>query len=71
MFTEPVIAAGLITGVPTMYSPAGQKALDALMRSRPDLVKRTGGLLTQNAPQAGAVLAPSTVFQYNKAERTR
>jgi hypothetical protein len=71
MMTEPVIAAGLITGVPTMYSPAGQKALDALLRSRPELVQRAGGLLTQNAPQAGAVLAPSTVFQYNKADRAR
>jgi hypothetical protein len=71
MLTEPVIAAGLVTGVPTMYSPAGQRALDAVLRSRPDLVKRAGGLMSQTAPQAGAVLAPSTVFQYNKAERTR
>lgn len=71
MLTEPVIAAGLVTGVPTMYSPAGQKALDALLRSRPDLVKRAGGLMSQTAPQTGAVLAPSTVFQYNRAERTR
>lgn len=71
MFTEPVIAAGLVTGVPTMYSPAGQKALDMLLRSRPDLVKQAGGMLTGASPQAGGVLAPSTIYQYNKAERAR
>jgi hypothetical protein len=71
MFTEPVIAAGLITGVPTMYSPAGQKALDMLLRSRPDLMKQAGGMLTGASPQAGAVLAPSVINQYNRADRAR
>jgi hypothetical protein len=69
MLTEPAIAAGLVTGVPAMYSESGQAVLDALLRSRPDLVKQAGGMLTRNAPQAGAVLAPSTVFQYNVEER--
>jgi hypothetical protein len=69
MLTEPAIAAGLVTGVPAMYSESGQAVLDALLRSRPDLLKQAGGMLTRNAPQAGAVLAPSTVFQYNVEER--
>ena len=69
MFTEPMIAAGLVTGVPAVYSPAGQATIDALLRSRPELIKRAGGLLSQTSPQSGGVLAPSTVFQYNKEER--
>lgn len=69
MFTEPMMAAGLITGVPAMYSPAGQRALDMLLRSRPELVKQAGGMLTRAAPQAGAVLAPGVIDQYNRAER--
>lgn len=69
MFTEPMMAAGLITGVPTMYSPAGQRALDMMLRSRPELVKKAGGMLTNVSPQAGAVLAPSVINQYNRAER--
>ena len=69
MLTEPMIAAGLITGVPTMYSAAGQKALDMLLRSRPDLMRQAGGMLTGASPQVGGVLAPSTIYQYNKAER--
>jgi len=71
MFTEPMIAAGLVTGVPTMYSPAGQKALDIALRSRPDLIRQAGGMLTGASPQAGAVLAPSVINQYNRADRAR
>jgi len=71
MFTEPVIATGLVAGVPTMYSPAGQKALDMLLRSRPDLMKQAGGMLTGASSQAGAVLAPSVINQYNRADRAR
>lgn len=69
MLTEPAIAAGLVTGVPAMYSESGQAVLDALLRSRPELVKQAGGMLGRAAPQAGAVLAPSAVFQYNTEER--
>jgi len=69
MFAQPGIAAGLITGVPIMYSQSGQAALDALLRSRPEFVKQAGGMLGRAAPQAGAVLAPSAVFQYNTEER--
>lgn len=71
MFTEPMIATGLIAGVPTMYSPAGQKALDMALRSRPDLIRKAGGMLTGASPQAGAVLAPSVINQYNRADRAR
>jgi hypothetical protein len=71
MLSQPQIGIPLATIVPTMYSSGGQKVLDVLLRSRPDLFKSAGGLMSQTAPQAGAVLAPSTVFQYNKAERTR
>lgn len=69
MFAQPGVAAGLITGVPIMYSESGQAVLDALLRSRPELVKQAGGMLGRAAPQAGAVLAPSAVFQYNTEER--
>jgi hypothetical protein len=69
MLSQPQIGIPLAAAVPTMYSESGQAVLDALLRSRPDLVKQAGGMLSRVSPQAGAVLAPSTVFQYNKAER--
>jgi hypothetical protein len=71
MLTEPMIAAGLVTGVPAMYSTAGQKALDMMLRSRPDLMRQAGGMLSGASPQSGAVLAPSVINQYNRAERSR
>lgn len=69
MLSQPQIGIPLAATVPTMYSESGQAVLDALLRSRPDLVKQAGGMLRRTAPQAGAVLAPSTVFQYNTQER--
>lgn len=69
MLSQPQIGIPLAATVPTMYSESGQAILDALLRSRPELVKQAGGMLGRAAPQAGAVLAPSTVFQYNTEER--
>jgi len=69
MLSQPQIGIPLAATVPTMYSESGQAVLDALLRSRPELVKQAGGMLGRAAPQAGAVLAPSTVFQYNTEER--
>jgi len=69
MLSQPQIGIPLAATVPTMYSESGQAVLDALLRSRPELVKQAGGMLGRAAPQAGAVLAPSAVFQYNTQER--
>lgn len=69
MLSQPQIGIPLAATVPTMYSPAGQRALDMLLRSRPDLMKQAGGMLTGASPQVGAVLAPSAIYQYNQAER--
>ena len=69
MLSQPQIGIPLAATVPTMYSESGQAILDALLRSRPELVKQAGGMLGRAAPQVGAVLAPSAVFQYNTQER--
>jgi len=69
MLSQPQIGIPLAATVPTMYSESGQAVLDALLRSRPEFVKQAGGMLGRAAPQAGAVLAPSAVFQYNTEER--
>ena len=69
MLSQPQIGIPLAATVPTMYSPAGQRVLDMLLRSRPELMKQAGGMLTGASPQVGAVLAPSAIYQYNQAER--
>lgn len=71
LLSQPQVGVPLALAVPTMYTPAGQAAMDALLRSRPELVRRAGGMLSQAAPQTGAVIAPSAVGQYNRSERAR
>lgn len=69
MFSQPQVAIPAAFAVPAAYSPGGQAILDAILRSRPDLAKQLGGLLSQQAAPIGGVVAPSAVGQYNLSER--
>jgi hypothetical protein len=69
MLSQPQVAIPAMFAVPAAYSPAGQTALDALLRSRPDLMRQTGGLLSRQAAPLGGVVVPSAVGQYNLSER--
>lgn len=69
LFTKPQIAVPLMFGVPAAYSSSGQRMIDALLRSRPDMSKEFGGLLSQQAIPLGGVLSPSAIQQYNMSER--
>ena len=69
MLSQPQVAIPAMFAVPAAYSPAGQTALDALLRSRPDLMRQTGGLLSRQAAPLGGVVLPSAVGQYNLSER--
>ena len=42
---------------------------DMLLRQRPDLLQRMGGMLSQQSVPLGSVVAPSAVGQYNRSER--
>lgn len=69
MLSQPQVAIPAMFAVPAAYSPAGQTALDALLRSRPDLMRQTGGLLSRQAAPLGGVVVPSAIGQYNLSER--
>jgi hypothetical protein len=69
MLSQPQVAIPAMFAVPSAYSPGGQAALDALLRSRPDLMRQTGGLLSRQAAPLGGVVLPSAVGQYNLSER--
>jgi hypothetical protein len=69
--SNPAVAAPLTLGASVMYSPGGQALMDAILRSRPEMVRQAGGLLTQGAPTMGGVIGPSAIGQYNRSERTR
>ena len=69
LFSEPVIGTATAFGVPTAYSQGGQAAIDMLLRQRPELLQRVGGMLSQQSAPLGSVVAPSAVGQYNLSER--
>jgi hypothetical protein len=69
LLSQPQVAIPAMFAVPSAYSPGGQAILDAILRSRPDLAKQFGGMLSQQAAPIGGVIAPSAVSQYNLAER--
>lgn len=69
LLSQPQIGIPAALGVPVAYSESGQAAIDMLLRQRPDLVKRMGGLLSQQAAPIGGVAVPAAVGQYNLSER--
>lgn len=69
LLSQPQVGIPLAMTVPPAYSPGGQMAIDMLLRQRPELAKRMGGLLSQQATPLGAVTVPSMVGQYNLSER--
>ena len=69
LFSQPQVAIPAVGIIPPAYSPGGQKLIDALLRSRPELLQRVGGMLSQQSAPLGSVIAPSAVGQYNLSER--
>lgn len=69
LLSQPQIAIPAAIGIPAAYTPGGQAILDAILRSRPELAKQLGGMLSQGAVPLGGVVAPSAVGQYNLSER--
>ena len=67
--TNPSIAIPAGFATRALYTEPGQRAMDVLLRSRPDVVRRMGGLFQQASPYTGAVAGPQPVFQYNIQER--
>ena len=69
LLSQPQIGLPAAVGLPLAYSEGGQAAIDMLLRQRPDLLQRMGGMLSQQSAPLGSVVAPSAVGQYNRSER--
>jgi len=69
LLSQPQVAIPAVMAVPPAYSAGGQAAIDMLLRQRPELLQRMGGMLSQQSALLGSVLAPSAVGQYNRSER--
>jgi hypothetical protein len=71
LLSQPQVAIPAVMAVPPAYSAGGQAAIDMLLRQRPELLQRVGGMLSQQSAPLGAVTLPSAVGQYNRSERSR
>ena len=69
LLSQPQVAIPAVMAVPPAYSAGGQSFIDALLRNRPELLQRVGGMLSQQSAPIGSVVAPSAVGQYNLSER--
>ena len=69
LLSQPQVAIPAVGIIPPAYSPGGQKLIDMLLRNRPELLQRVGGMLSQESAPLGSVIAPSAVGQYNLSER--
>jgi hypothetical protein len=69
LLSQPQVAIPAVGIIPPAYSPSGQAAIDMLLRQRPELLQRVGGMLSQQSAPLGSVVAPSAVGQYNLSER--
>ena len=67
--TNPSIAIPAAFATRGLYTEPGQRAMDVLLRSRPEAMRQMGGLFQRTSPYTGAVAGPQPVFQYNISER--
>ena len=61
------LAASGATGA--IYTDAGQAAIDAMLRGRPEIIKKAGDIIKRNAPYSGGMLSPKVLQEYNNYDR--
>jgi hypothetical protein len=64
---NPAVAAGLAAAAPIMYSESGINAMNALMRSRPEIAQKIGKTLTERATREGSITGAQVLEEYNRS----
>lgn len=67
---NPALAATLTIATPALYSESGVKAMQALMRSRPEIARQIGKTLTSRATKEGSITGAQVLEAYNNAIQT-
>jgi hypothetical protein len=67
LLQDPIVAAGLAVTAPVMYSKSGINAMNALMRSRPEVAKKIGKVLTDRATREGSISGAQVLEEYNRS----
>lgn len=70
-FQNPAVAGGLAVAAPALYSESGVKAMETLMRSRPEIARQIGKVLTEQATRKGSITGAQVLEEYNRATMPR
>lgn len=70
-FQNPAVAGGLAIAAPALYSESGVKAMETLMRSRPEIARQVGKVLTEQATRKGSITGAQVLEEYNRATMPR
>lgn len=63
------VAPALAIAAPALYSDTGMKAMQTIMRSRPEVARKVGATLTKRATSEGSITGAQVLEEYNRAMR--
>lgn len=63
------VAPALAIAAPALYSDTGMKAMQTIMRSRPEVARKVGEALTKRATSEGSITGAQVLEEYNRAMR--
>ncbi len=69
MAANPATALPLALAAPVLYSESGVKMMNALMRERPEVVRKIGDILTKKATKEGSITAAQIMEEYKRQTR--
>ena len=67
---SPTTMAAAAALTPILYSPGGLRAMEAMMRSRPEIAREVGKIVEQRASKEGSITGAAIIKAYNEATRT-
>lgn len=69
MVANPATALPMALAAPVLYSESGVKMMNALMRERPEVVRKIGDILTKKATKEGSITAAQIMEEYKRQTR--
>lgn len=69
LLSNAAVAAPLAITAPVLYSETGLKAMQTLMRNRPEIARKVGERLTRQATREGSITGANVLEAYNQAIR--
>ena len=69
MAANPATALPVALAAPVLYSESGVKMMNALMRERPEVVRKVGEVLTKRATKEGSISAAQVMEEYKRQTR--